>query len=263
MELMEFIALKNIKEKRITTNLNYLLDGTTDIAKNGNIRMCVSLDGHSKKLHESIRGKNTFDITIQNILALIKSDVDVEIIHTVNALSYEYILELISFLKEIGVKRLNLHKVSQKGNALEHPDLNISPTMWRKLIENLEEHSLSIQEKSIIVRYEVGYATPEEYDILKIHNYHPQSLGSFYSKNGHRVIIYPDGKVYISSEAFGTESFIGTFNNNLFVPNVSDVSELKLSQSTNFDVSFLNPDLQGDSNFPIALSVSFRKSLSL
>jgi sulfatase maturation enzyme AslB (radical SAM superfamily) len=243
--------------------LTFNTSGVSDIAKNGNIRMCVSLDGHTKELHEHIRGKNTFDVTIKNIISLIKSDVDVEIIHTVNALSCEYILELVNFLKKIGIRKLNLHKVSLKGNALEHQGLGISPTTWRKLIERLKEHSLLSQNQSITVRYEMGYATLKEYEILNAQDYHPHSSGSFYSQNGHRVIIYPDGKVYISSEAFGTESFIGAFENDSFVPNISDASELKLSQSTGFDVSFLNSDLQGDNNFPIALSVSFRKSLLL
>lgn len=164
---MEFIASRNIKEKRITTNLNYLVNGVVDFAEKGNIRMCVSLDGHTKDLHENIRGKSTFDITIQNILFLLKNEIDVEIIHTVNALSYDYILELINFLKKIGIKKLNLYKLSLKGNALNNQDLNISPTMWRKLIEKLQEYSTLGHDQVLTVRHEVGYATVQEYKILK------------------------------------------------------------------------------------------------
>jgi MoaA/NifB/PqqE/SkfB family radical SAM enzyme len=261
IELMKFVSSQNILEKRITTNLNYLVPGLSDIAKNGNIRMCVSLDGHNQELHEKIRGVKTFDITIDNLLTLIKDGVDIEITHTINSVNYDYVFDLIEFLRDIGIKRLNLHKISLKGNALEHRYLNISPTMWRKLTEKLEAISSNLQKQPITVRYEVGYATIKEFELLKQNNYQLHSLGSFYSHNGHRVVIYPDGKVYISSEAFDTESFIGSFDNAKFITNLSDVSELKLSHFNNFDVSLLNPHLQGDANFPIALSVSFRQSL--
>lgn len=251
----------NISEKRITTNLTKITNENIELISKGNSRICVSLDGYSEELHEEIRGRSTFKKTINNISKLVEQDVDIEVTHTVTNSNIDYLEKLIDLLSSLGVRRLNLHKLSIKGNAVLYNLKDVTPTAWRNLLKRITNLN---DKKGILLRYQVGYVTKAEYSILKMEGkYRHHAFKSFYANKGQRIVIYPDGKIYISSESFGEENYIGSFQNGTFEYNNSIANEIKLSSQESFNISKLNTYMTGDKNFPVGLSVSFRESMSI
>jgi sulfatase maturation enzyme AslB (radical SAM superfamily) len=257
-----FLQLEKIKikEKRITTNLTVLNNDLIDSILKSKTMVCVSLDGHNPSLHDLIRGKGSFNKTINNLKSLIKTGVDIEITHTINSFNKQYLWELIDFLKNLGIHRLNLHKTSPKGNALNNKNLIIKPSEWREIVNKLR--LLNKNNTDFRIRYEVGYVNKKEFDFLvKNKNYHVHADKSFYSNSGHRVVLYPDGNIYISSEAFNTDSYIATIKNGYFEFNNKVNNEMKISKNSDFSLNSFVEDMKGDDNYPIALSVSFRETI--
>jgi molybdenum cofactor biosynthesis enzyme MoaA len=70
-------------EKRITTNLTSIPTLLSGIESWAGFRVCVSVDGFKRELHDGIRGSGTFTKTTQNIVHLIRMGLDVEVMHVV------------------------------------------------------------------------------------------------------------------------------------------------------------------------------------
>ena len=257
----------DIGNKRLTTNLTSIerLDITT--VKSGAIRICASLDGHLASIHDKIRGKGMFSKTVSNIRSLISDGVDIEIVHTVTSASISYIFNLIEFCRTMGIRRLNLHKISPRGNAINNNELQVSPTEWIGMIDELIRNQRRQNQDSILLRYEQLFATREEYRrLLSTNSYHNHAEKSYYSsdEHGHRIVLYADGKLHISSEAFGTQAHIGTIINGVFSYNKSNMNELELLgriKTNESLITIINPIISGDSKFPIVLSVSYRNQV--
>jgi hypothetical protein len=113
------------------------------------------------------------------------------------------------------------------------------------------------------LRYEVGFVTKPEFDqLIASGKYVHHSQSSYYSSSGgSRVVIFPDRRVYVSSEAFGTESHIGDFVDGRFKFNTAPTNELLASTHAEFSTTMINKEIVGDENYPIPLSVSFRKTV--
>jgi len=90
-----------------------------------------------------------------------------------------------------------------------------------------------ISDKNIAVRYPILFANQQtHHKLISEQNYKPHSHKSFYS-NGQRIVIYSNRKVFISSKFFGTQSYIGTFDDSKFYFNDSSENELMYFQNKN------------------------------
>lgn len=257
---------RDIGELRITTNLTNISKFDYKRYAQGRLVLTVSLDGHDSLLHDSIRGKGAFEATMRNLLLLLNEGYDIEITHTVNALNLRHLFDFVSLCKSLGIRKLNLHKVSLQGNAKVNNKLYVSPTTWVSLCEQLKREAMSGHNwgtASLRIRYPVMYATREGYwDMMRKGEYHHLAEYSFYSKTkGQRVVIYPDGKLFISSEAFGSDSYIGYIESEKLIFNDKPENELALFSLSNASIDIINPTQKGDENYPVALSVSFKKTL--
>ncbi|QTA37790.1 radical SAM protein [Thermosipho ferrireducens] len=63
----------------------------------------VSLDGHIASLHEFVRGKNTFQRTMEGLMNFLKAGFEVTILHVINARNYSYFENMVLFAKKLGV----------------------------------------------------------------------------------------------------------------------------------------------------------------
>ncbi|MCP3956680.1 MAG: radical SAM protein [bacterium] len=263
--ILTAIGEAEISERRVTTNLTRPVRSHTRQLRDYSIRVCVSIDGHEESIHDAIRGPGAFCQTVENLQILLSADVDVEITHTVTNLTIESLPNLIAFCKSLGVKRLNLHKISERGNATTSRHLLLAPERWVDLRQRLR--SWARPNGSLLIRYEVTHVTREEFlGLLEAGQYRHHAIGSFYDdEGGQRVVLYPDGKVYLSSEAFGTDSEIGRISNAGFTFNENPQNELTLVQQHGeaFSVSMIDERLQGTSDYPVVLSVSFRESVNV
>ncbi len=265
-KVFKLIANTNTLEKRITTNLTVTKGIDFTLLKTANFRICVSLDSYKSETHNKIRGKGAFEKTIANIEKLVSDNQDVEITHTITSLNVDEFPNFVSYIKSKNIHRLNLHKISKQGNAETNDYLLVSPTRWRLLTEQIEKMALRSSIKTLAIRYPLAYVTEKEYDNLTSDKtYHQHASSSFYSdSDGQRIIIYVDGKVYISSEAFGTENYIGQIANGAFIYNDNPQNEIELYNRIKDSKDFLkslNSVFEGDENYPISISVSFKRSV--
>lgn len=271
-EINEIISSSDvipIREKRITTNLLEMSSFDYNEAKNKKITICISLDGYNKELHDNIRGKNSFDKTISNIKKLTENNNDIEIIHTINSENISQFNNLLTLCLNLGIKKINLHRISLQGNAIKNKNLYVSPTEWRNFIKTICSSQRNLGTNNLLLRYPILFVNEIEYNKLKQNkNYFHHVEGSYHADGtGHRIVIYPDLKIFISSEAFGTESFIGQIINGTFVYNESKYNEMKLfetfNSANNYNTSLINNAFAGDERYPIPLSVSFKKYISI
>lgn len=261
--VLESVRTARIGEKRIATNLTTLSDENIARLKSADFRVSVSVDGPTAELHDAIRGSGAFARTIRNLHRLVGAGVDVEVTHTVTPQTASVFSDLVSLLRSLRVRRLNLHKVSAQGNAATNRSLVMSASQWRSFLDTTQTISTrqGDHEPPITVRYPLLFATTLEYEQLKRGGYHHHVSGSYYSTRGHRVVLYCSGEVFISSEAFGTDASIGRVVEGRFVANSTARSEIKLAGKSGFQVSDINSEIRGDDAFPIPLSFSYRRTI--
>lgn len=99
--------------------------------------------------------------------------------------------------------------------------------------------------------------TKEFQDLLLNGGYHHHYQRSFYATEwGQRIVIYPDKKLYVSSEAFGTESHIGHISAGTFHYNEGNQNEMRGASS-----HLMSREIGVEQNQYSTLSVSFKKTL--
>jgi MoaA/NifB/PqqE/SkfB family radical SAM enzyme len=261
--LLNSIKCNSINEFRITSNLTNIscIDTINNDLLN-KIRICVSIDGHNVELHEKIRGSNTFNKTINNIKILLNKGIDVEVTHTLNSMNIDFFSNFIELSKSIGIKKINIHKVSLQGNAIANSSLAIPPSKYIEFCKKIE--LMQNNKVGISIRFPILYATKHQLELLITQeNYSPHSIKSYYGTS-HRIVVYPNRQIFISSELFGTESFIGTFDDEKFYFNQEKSNEFTFFNNNNSkSISDLNPMQSGDENYPYVLSVSYKKTINI
>ena len=260
--LLNSLDLSLINEFRVTSNLTEIspYKKFNDDVKQ-KLNLCVSLDGHNEKEHDFIRGKNSFNRTIKNLEKLIEDKINIEVTYTLTNKNIKFFDEFLVLCKGLGIKNVNIHRMSLQGNALQIQDLQVTPSDYVKFFNNLK--SQNIPNGNLKVRLPVSFTTQEKYDYLvKESGYKHHALKSFYGDN-QRIVIYPTREIYISSELFGTESFIGKFDDENFHYNDSEKNELSFFKDPTASISDLNLLQSGDEQFPIVLSVSYKETISL
>ncbi len=87
--------------------------------KDSNLSFIISLDGF-KQSHEYLRGQNTYDKTVENLIKLIDMGFDVEVNMVVHKSNNDEIDEFALFLKNLGVSQLNLQVLRSAGRASQN-----------------------------------------------------------------------------------------------------------------------------------------------
>ncbi|NVO26730.1 radical SAM protein [Donghicola sp. C2-DW-16] len=255
-EILLKAANADIRKVRVTTNLTKY-DWLSKFPKSERIELAVSLDGHNHFLHEFIRGNDTFNATVQNIKNALSKGIDVEVSHTINALNIHEFEDMLDFLSSIGVRKLNLHKISNFGNAHQNTDLLVSDRQWVDFFESVIQRK---NEYYITLRIPKLYILKQDYSrFVSETEYKEHVYGSYYG-DGHRVVIYPNKKVYISSESFESEAHIGTFNDSGFVWNDGKENEYD-SVRNGSSMKDINKQNIPESKDVEALSYSFKVTL--
>ena len=251
----------DIKEKRITTNAVTL--GNLDLRrlKGDEVdQVSISLDGATKETHEKIRGKGTFDKTVENVKRLIQRGFPVSMNFTVNGVNKHETVDAVRLFSELGAKEVNFHSVTMIGNAEKHPELAVEPSEWVRIRKELESISGM---PGMTLRIPLMFITAEEYrDLIIGKNYHPFQRLSYHSETGQRIVLYPNGKVYMSCDLTGTDYNFATFRDGIFKLNTG------INELTFFEQNPDNPDVSGDllaldrQGF-VRLSISYKERVEL
>ena len=127
----------------------------------------ISLDGVTRKTHETIRGENTFDYTIEMIKLAAKwkkkvnSQTRLGINYTITKVNYTEIGKIFKFADKVGFDSIFVLSLSVLGNAVEHKDELFLPE--REELKALQEGT-SILRKINIGRQIKG-VQPLEFDM--------------------------------------------------------------------------------------------------
>lgn len=221
-ECLTYPGIENVIKKLINagikvdvfTNallLKNILDKIDKNIKNkSDLLFYVSVDG-LKESHEKIRGKNTFDKTLNNIKYAIKLGYPVVTNTVINSINYYDIMNMIILLKKIGVKDVQLSNLIMQGSATK--DLKVSLEKQINLKDDLNKLYKEHPEFGYIYYSEV----PDSDGIRRVFTLSEGNEKYIGDDNWKctagiaRVTIDPNGKVYCCP--FIKDSYLGDLNN--------------------------------------------------
>jgi len=139
-EILSYTTKKGIPDIIVVSN-GILLDSDKieKLKSTGVKKVTISLDG-LKEVHDRIRGKGTFDKTIENLKNLIKEDFEVSVTMILTKLNKNDFLKLSKFLKKLGVKKVNAGNLMPCGRGEE---------LWAQSLETKEKEELFSKSKRI------------------------------------------------------------------------------------------------------------------
>jgi len=151
IEILHYTA-KLFKHINITTN-GLLIDISKEILnfyKTNNIHFGISVEG-PLKFHERIRGKGTFNETLNKIKLLRKNELYVNIQVTLTRQNYKNIPFLIKLAKELKVNRISFMRLRPFGRGEDYKNLTLSPVENYKVAKYLLKRNE--KEKKLRVMY--------------------------------------------------------------------------------------------------------------
>ena len=169
----------------------------------------VSVDG-LKSSHEQIRGKNTFDKTIENIKYAIEKGYPVVTNTVINKTNYCDIMDMIVLLKQMGVKDVQLSNLIVQGSADNSMKISLSEQMALK--EKINDLYKEHPEFGYIYYSEV----PDSDGVRKVYSLSNGKKDFIGNDNWKctagvaRVTIDSNGKVYCCP--FIKDSYLGDLN---------------------------------------------------
>lgn len=142
--ILDYSMTKGIPDLIIVTNGLLLNEKKIEkLKKTGIKKITVSLDG-LKESHEKIRGKGTFEKTLDVIKKLVNNNFEVKVTITLNKLNKNDVAKLSVLLEEIGVKKINVGNLMPCGRGKE---------LWTKALNKNEKKDLLNKSKNINKKY--------------------------------------------------------------------------------------------------------------
>lgn len=142
-----------------------------NLQNSGLNRVQVSIDGFEKKTHELIRGKNTFDKTLNSIRLFLNSKIETTIRCVINKLNYTEVEDLIKFFAKEGVPSISIRRFVPSGNSIPnfkelYLDSNIYHDILKKsflLGKSLKVKIASGDPLALVVQKELGLIKSENF----------------------------------------------------------------------------------------------------
>lgn len=178
IHLINFIIEKNIGVRIVTNGQKSFYKLVEKLSPEilSKLHVCFSIDGSNDEVHNSIRGKGTFQNLIEGIRIAKKYKISVSAITSISMDNYFDALPIIEFCFNNAMKYLNIHYVTDRGFAEKNKVVSVND--WLKLCRTIEESSFKIS-----VRLEKTFV-PE---IADVHCEVSKKIN---------YIIDPSGKVY-------------------------------------------------------------------
>lgn len=182
----------------------------------------ISLDGASSDTNDKIRGKNTFDTTINTIKELKKRGYDIRIIFTVNKYNIKDYIKILSLADNLGISLVKYHIFSGIGTGKKNTQMLIEPSDWIKFHDSLLKQKGKYKTR---IQVQVAYDDMRAKDMLI-----KQKYDGCVGRKLDRMSIFPNGKVYICSYLFDTDlnfAEVDLYNKKLVI-NRNNKNELDL-----------------------------------
>ncbi len=127
------------------TNLVILTNGTlikpylSRLSQNQRLLLQVSLESHLPEIHETIRGKGSFEPALEGIKSLVSYGLNPVIATTLTRINAPYMAKTAHYLSQLGVKHLHILFLHPRGRAALTNKLTISAIEASKTMRNLKE----------------------------------------------------------------------------------------------------------------------------
>lgn len=177
--------------------------------------ICFSVDGSNANVHDSIRGKRSFEnllksISLTNQKGYTKSGIIS--INRQNAFDCDRILDLCT---TFDFQYVNVHYVTNRGFATEESVLSINE--WLEIVSKIEAKSAMI---NLDVRVERTFVSKDEF------------IGGCAVRERSNLMFFPDGKVFMCAMFIDLENIHSfTWTNKGLVPNPSKFTETTVCKS--------------------------------
>jgi radical SAM protein with 4Fe4S-binding SPASM domain len=166
----------------------------------------VSLDGGSAATHDAVRGAGTFDIAMETTAELCDRGFDTRIICTVNKANEGDVLNLLTIADEIGASLVKYHVFSTIGTGHGNEDMAMTPPEWVDFCNRLEGVA---PEHKTRVWFQPTYARRDQMD-----RYAGEGYQGCIGRTLDRISVFPDGRAYVCSYLFDTDSYFARMEGN-------------------------------------------------
>ncbi len=197
-----------------------------------------SIDGYDNKTNDVLRGKNTFNNSIDNLLLLRKLNKKL-IINITTCVTKQntkiaggikkFIDNMITFASNLSINQLNFHGVFKMGVPMDTwtGDSHLDPLIWYSEIKEIARN-VKNKQYPIDIRFPVHIIKREEFDK------HPQYYGYCPCKLGERALIHPDGIIRVCSSMLSTPYGVAHYNRKKILWNEfnNELSEHKMNEYT-------------------------------
>lgn len=137
IDILRYLSEEGIENLNLVSNGTLIDDEKAEqLSKIKGLSVQISLDGASAKVHESIRGKNTYDRTINGIRNCIQKEIKVSLSPIVTQDLFEEIEEYFELGKKLGVSSIFLQPINDVGRAKKNGLERVNDAdVFRKFVE--------------------------------------------------------------------------------------------------------------------------------
>lgn len=176
--------------------------------------LAFSIDGHTPKHHDALRGEGTFDKCLSNLRKAVELGYDVHITCCAQKVNIgrdrngNLLLDsMIRFASSVGANLINFHAVFIMGVPMDAwtGDIQISPKEWMNVYSEISEN-IAAGKYDIPVRIPQHFVTREEFEN------DPTYYGYCPAKFGERVLVHPNGIIRICSALLATQYGVARYD---------------------------------------------------
>jgi radical SAM protein with 4Fe4S-binding SPASM domain len=122
-----FLTPKNIKR-------------LTEMKGTGKLSFQISIDGPTAELHNAIRGKGAFEVTMRHIPQLVEAGFNVTISTAISTYTIDHMADMTRLVASLGVKQHHILWMQEWGRALDHqPELMIPPARVSQVMREVRQ----------------------------------------------------------------------------------------------------------------------------
>ncbi len=178
--------------------------------------LTFSIDGHTAEINDFLRGKDSFNLSLANLVRAKKLGYKIDItccVHRKNIgkdKNGDFLIEsMIRFAENLGINRINFHPLFKMGTPRDGwawaGETDISPQEWLELYTKLRK-KVNGGYYTIPIRIPQQFITKEEF----------AKNPTYYSfcpvKLGERVLVHSNGLIQICALRIGTSFAVARFN---------------------------------------------------
>lgn len=169
-----------------------------------------SLEASCAEIHGKIRGNSSFEKVTDRIKRAVSLGYGVRVICTVSKANYEFALDMIPFVSNLGIDTLSFQNTGKVGNAGEFLT-TLNPQEWMEFTKKIEAYP----SPSNLTIYYPPIFVPIHEQIKWFNRGYPGCP----ARTLDRLHVYPDGTVYACPLLMDTDSYYAKFEKNKLVLN--------------------------------------------